>query len=328
MVTNTLYVIHRGYTGRDMNSASTLLTCLITSAKEGAPGQLHPILPEVLKLVLTKLQSVKSKSVKVRMLEVLLAAIHYDAVATLSALEQIAPGSSSTVFGLVFSHLKDMERDFSMRLIVLAFTALLSLPGASLPDIVRANVASMFQQVVRELVLIEEEARKPEDEEDEEGDGDDEDDDEEDEDMDDADDDFDDSDAVAAAARRAKALYVPDGGYDEDEDCVNAEDEEYRAALEEMDKEDRVKKELYRAGGGDDDDEALDDEDEDEDYTYTSPIENLNMSQMFLTAMTALGQRDPAFVESLRGGLLPEDQARLEQIVHFANNPIVLNNQS
>lgn len=322
-------MIHRGYTGRDMNSASTLLTCLITSAKDGAPGQLHPILPEVLKLVLTKLQSVKSKSVKVRMLEVLLAAIHYDAVATLSALEQIAPGSSSTVFGLVFSHLKDMERDFSMRLIVLAFTALLSLPGASLPDIVRANVPSMFQQVVRELVLIEEEARKPEEEEDEEGDGDDEDDEEEDEeDMDDADDDFDDSDAVAAAARRAKALYVPDGGYDEDEDCVNAEDEEYRAALEEMDKEDRVKKELYRAGGGDDDDEALDDEDEDEDYTYTSPIENLNMSQMFLTAMTALGQRDPAFVESLRGGLLPEDQARLEQIVHFANNPIVLNNQS
>ena len=27
---------------------------------------------------------------------------------------------------------------------------------------------------------------------------------------------------------------VPDGGYGEDEDCINAEDEEYRAVLERM----------------------------------------------------------------------------------------------
>jgi len=35
----------------------------------------------------------------------------------------------------------------------------------------------------------------------------------------------------------AKALHVPDGGYDEDEDCINAEDESYREALEVMEKE-------------------------------------------------------------------------------------------
>ena len=42
---------------------------------------------------------------------------------------------------------------------------------------------------------------------------------------------------VKGAAAYAKALYVPEGGYDEEEDCVNAEDESYREALETMEKE-------------------------------------------------------------------------------------------
>ena len=32
-------------------------------------------------------------------------------------------------------------------------------------------------------------------------------------------------------------MYVCKGGYDEEEDCVNAEDESYREALESMEKE-------------------------------------------------------------------------------------------
>lgn len=41
----------------------------------------------------------------------------------------------------------------------------------------------------------------------------------------------------ASSIDYAKALHVPDGGYDEDEDCINAEDESYREALEVMEKE-------------------------------------------------------------------------------------------
>lgn len=37
------------------------------------------------------------------------------------------------------------------------------------------------------------------------------------------------------------------GGFAEDEDCVNTEDEEYYKMLERINKEDRVKKELKRA---------------------------------------------------------------------------------
>jgi hypothetical protein len=178
----------------------------------------------------------------------------------------------------------------------------------------------MFQQCVRELIIIEEEARK-EDDDDEEGEDDDDDDDNDDDDDDDNDDDnfdnddndFDDTDAKAAAIRRAKALHVPNGGYGEEEDCINAEDEAYREVLESMDKEDRVKHEL-----GD----AIDDEDDD-DYTYTSPIENFNMSQIFLHAMTCIQSRDAALATELQSSLGQDDLARLQQIFQYAQNPVI-----
>lgn len=66
-------------------------------------------------------------------------------------------------------------------------------------------------------------------------------------------DDEDDVDALggerdSAAARRKAALAVPDGGYGEDEDCVNAEDENYRDMLATLDREEIVKRQLYMGG--------------------------------------------------------------------------------
>ena len=112
----------------------------------------------------------------------------------------------------------------------------------------------MFMQCIRELVMIEEEKEKADngededDEDDEDGMIDDGDDDDDDDDDDDADDDDDDMKAdsekanpgigLVAVQRSAKgssatykrlaALAVPEGGYDEEEDCLNTEDEEYR----------------------------------------------------------------------------------------------------
>ena len=97
-------------------------------------------------------------------------------------------------------------------------------------------------QCIRELVMIEEEKEKADNEE--------EDDEDEDGMLDDDDDDEDDED-IKAVSRKTKAsgsvallvatsrsadgssvlytrLAVPEGGYDEEEDCLNAEDEEYR----------------------------------------------------------------------------------------------------
>lgn len=284
-------------------------------------------------MVLQKLRVCKLTSVRVRLLEVVLCALYYDAPFTLSVLQQFTQAANNsvdvtqTIFTMIFDNLKDMDRDFTQRMIVLSFTTLMALPANQLPECVQANLPSMFQQVVRELVMIEEEARKdPEEEgdEDDEYDGDDDDEELDDDDMDhlghqvddEDDEEFDETDDKAAAINRAKALYVPDGGYGEDEDCVNAEDEEYREMLEQMDKEERVKRELYLAG------EPVDDE-EDEDFTYTSPIENFNMSQVFLEALQQIAARDGQLVNRLRGGLDGEDSARFEQIIQFAQNPVV-----
>ena len=65
---------------------------------------------------------------------------------------------------------------------------------------------------------------------------------------------------------------MPDGGYGEEEDCLNAEDESYRQALEQMGKDD-VKRAKYSGGEfeGDSDDDSM------EDLSFTSPIENMNV---------------------------------------------------
>jgi hypothetical protein len=118
-------------------------------------------------------------------------------------------------------------------------------------------------------------------------------------------------DPKKAAMRRAKALYVPDGGYDEEEDCLNAEDETYRQALEDLGKEEG-KRSKY--SGGELDGES--DDDSYEDMSFTSPIENMNVTQHFLDVMTMLQQRDGgALTASLQAGLGAEDTARLQKLI-------------
>ena len=100
-------------------------------------------------------------------------------------------------------------------------------------------------QCIRELVMIEEEKEKQDNAEDNEDDG------EEDEDgmIDDDDEEEEDEDEdVMASSKKAKAkagksvspheatplerMAVPEGGYDEEEDCRNVEDEEYRQVID------------------------------------------------------------------------------------------------
>jgi hypothetical protein len=109
----------------------------------------------------------------------------------------------------------------------------------------------------------------------------------------------------------AKALHVPDGGYDEEEDCLNAEDESYREALESMGKESDKKRELYLSG------EPVDDEDDDE-YTFSSPIESLDVTQFFIDMFQSISARDPQMVSSLQENLDQEDKDRLTELIKKA----------
>jgi hypothetical protein len=109
-----------------------------------------------------------------------LGTIYYDPQLALSILI-VDPGKLQVLFRNIFEKLKDMvvafvicsiylfiffhfqEDSFTQRLIVLSFSSLMNVPIQTLPDIIRNNLQSMFQQVIRELVLIEEEEGKIED---------------------------------------------------------------------------------------------------------------------------------------------------------------------
>lgn len=335
-------------------------------------------MPSILSLVLEKLTVVKLKSVRIRLLEIIMAAFYYDAAYTLQIILSInssnihlklsqaqnkpieefqLQGSITSLlfyFQILFESLKDMERDFTERLIVLSFLSILSLPSNNLPEIIRINLPSMFQQIIREIIIIEEEAKKQaEADDDDEDEDDDEDGDEDDEDYDDGfdvdglpveksksgggskkvggkskdsslrhvddddedEDDFDDADPLQANRNRQTKLFVPEGGYDEEEDCINCEDEEYRQVLENLNEEDRIKRQLFMAG------EPVDDEDED-DFVYTSPIENIPMSQFFVNILKELSHRDQQqqsnYLDFLKQALNEEDHGRFNQIIQFA----------
>lgn len=323
----------RGHNGHDASAAATSLTCMLTSCKDQCPGQVHSLLPQIIAMVYARSLTAKNLSVKLRLLEVILSAIYYDAGATLTILAQppvalltsFYPGTdlsalaknqqtlSDYFFSWLYGQLKDMDRDFSQRLVVLAFTALFALPSDQLPPILATNMQAMFQQMIRELVMIEESAEKAKNQRHEDDDDYEDDDDDDNIDLDEDDDGhFDDANAKKAAINRAKMLYVPDGGYDEDEDCLNAEDEDYREMLENLDKEERVKRELYIAG------EAVDDEDDDEAYSFTSPIEHMDMTGYFFQSMEVFMHKEPTLFASLRAGLSVEDQQRLDDLYKHA----------
>jgi cation transport regulator ChaB len=127
-----------------------------------------------------------------------MSSIYYNPLLTLQILESISTKPTyiiNKVFNLLFEKLNVMTRDCTERLVVLSFTTLFSVPQTILPDIIRNNLPSMFQQILRELVLIEEEALK----EDEDGDDDDQggaNEDEAEEEEDEGDDDNDDDEAM------------------------------------------------------------------------------------------------------------------------------------
>lgn len=68
-----------------------------------------------------------------------------------------------------------MEEDSTQRLIVLSLSSLLSVPTHTLPPDALSNIQNMFQQTIRELVFIEEEKTRQDNEGDRDGDDDDDD---------------------------------------------------------------------------------------------------------------------------------------------------------
>ena len=58
-----------------------------------------------------------------------------------------------------------------------------------------------------------------------------------------------------------------------------------------------------------------DDEDDAEDFTFTSPVDNLDVTKLFLATMSEVAARDPALAHALQSSLNEEDNKRLALLV-------------
>ena len=102
--------------------------------------------------------------------------------------------------------------------------------------------------------------------------------------------------------KKAHVLDMPEDGYDEDEDCINAEDEEYLIAMADFAKEGRKKYDEF----GDDD--------MDENEEVVTPLDTMDMVLLFCETMQGAHARDPQLFEMLQGNLDEADQKRLQDI--------------
>lgn len=148
----TVYNGNRSEFMREAKTASVLLTCFISCNK----GLLDQIVPSVLELVVGHLEQAKVTGLKTRYLEVVLSIIIYNPVQIMELLRTNEP-AAKIIFSSLFANLHNMELAYTQRLIVLSFSGIFaSVPTASLPPIVATNMQPMFQQMIRELILIKE----------------------------------------------------------------------------------------------------------------------------------------------------------------------------
>ena len=149
-----------------------MLTCLLSCGK-AYPNSLDSIINPIIPLLINRLHGkCHTTTLKIKVLECGMAAIYYHPELVVSVLHTDLK-MTEIFFASLFDMLPKMEHDSTERLVVLAMTSLLSLPSNTLPKPAQMNLPVMFMQIIRELVLIEEENDRSEKDEDEEEDDDD-----------------------------------------------------------------------------------------------------------------------------------------------------------
>jgi hypothetical protein len=270
----------------DEKSVVTLLTCLIQSTV--VSQSINPFLSSIYNLIMVGLAKAKSKDLRVKLLEAGMAMIQYNSPLMFqlfcSNIEE-----SDLFFNTLFSNLKYMDKISSQRLIVLSFSSILELDFSLLTPLVRSNLPNIFEQIIKELQLIEEEE---EDECDIVGD----------KSINTDRNNYQTNDVM----RKAAALQIPEGGYEEDEDVVNAEDEEYLQYINEL-----------RNTNNDD---MYDDDDDDDAYDYTSPTDTIDILKYFLQCMNSSSQKNPEVVLALQNNLKDDVKSSLNNLVQNASS--------
>ena len=213
---------------REAKAAVFLLTCLLTTCENQELPQ--SIVAKIMEMILTRIGKDElenhtcekrvakdhSTPTRVKLLEASMSCIIYNPEFALGLLKA-NDAACKLLFNMIFLNLPNMSDLGSQKLVVMCFSCIMScMPAASLPPIIQSNLQAMLQQMVREIKMIKEEEAKEEEYEDE------------DEEMGE---DEDEEEPDMSSIKKNGTLDVPDGGFDEDEDCVNVEDESYRDYL-------------------------------------------------------------------------------------------------
>ena len=249
---------------------------------------------------------------RVKCIECICACIYHSPEATMVSLCSSPIDVQERLFEMIFVQIKELQLETTQRLIVVAFSTLLSMDNRKLPQVLQRNSSGLLQTVVKELILI----RDGNYGEEGEGEGEDEDEDEDFEMDDDDDDDNNGGGGIPRGVGQYSELDVPEGGYGEDEDCVDAEDESYRQYLEQIEAGGGVK--TFRGGVllGEDDGEE---DDGTGTVDFTSKVDKLDVFGYFVTKMNEINGSDTRFFESLQHSLQEEDSINFHALMQNRN---------
>lgn len=283
---------------REAKAAARLLCCVISCCR----GRIDRYIGVSMQLVASRLEDAGTSSFRIKLLEIAMTAIYYDPQ-LISEIFRSDPVTTENLFKHMFDKLPQMVRPSSQRLIVLSFSSLMAMPLGVLPVIVRTNLKPMLSQALREVESLE---KDEEEEEEEDGDND-----VEEEDDNNVGEDGDNEGGVESEGvqRRSVRLTVPDDGYDEDEDCIDVQAEEYRNILEAAETSDTVKRQLFAHGEYVPEDD--DDEEEEDDDDFVSPIDTIDVGLCLCQNLLLMEQREPQLMMTLRNDLNEEDKTRL-----------------
>jgi hypothetical protein len=290
---------------REAKAAATILNCIVVCCKGGG-FSIDPVIAPIMELVISRLPQCKSFGLRSRLLCTAMGVVVYNPESACEFYRSV-PEVEVLIFETLFTSLPKIFRSSQQQVCIAAFSSLLAIPPTALPAFLQANVQALMTFSIRLISLLEEN-------DEEEGDYEDEDyEDEEGEEGGDEDDDNEENIARTRSALKKFAKHaIPDEGFDEDEDCLNAEDETYLEAVEELNMLDRVKKEMK----GDEDFE--DDEDDEDVDDFTSPLDNTDMLSQFCDTMNRVHAQNPEYIAQLQANLEPDDQTRLQEIIGVA----------
>jgi len=156
----------------------------------------------------------------------------------------------------------------------------------------------MYQQVIRELSLLKAEEEEDGRDDDENGD---------DDDDDDNDDNENAADHSTVMTSKFGRYSVPVNGYDEDEDCINVEDEEY---LDYIRKNNTIANKTQQFLSG----VPVDDEEEDDLCCTEWVLKDVDVKKFFFDSMQSTNARDPMFIQMLNNHLTQEDTNLLNHL--------------